>query len=178
MRDVFSSTIGRSGIAAALFAASVGCDIRDESPRLPGLRPPMGDGIPAAGQTAPLIEFVGGYEAGRQRALAEDRPLLLVCAASWCRFSTDLMQRTLREPRLVELSRRAVCVLLDADRDAETCRTLGVRAYPTLLVIDAAGTERLRITGRAAPAALATALERALEPRRLATAPAGDAVSR
>lgn len=154
-----------------MLAAFAGCDIRDEAPRPPRSRMLLSDGIAAPGRALSMIEFVGGYEAGRQRAVAEERPLLLVCTAGWCRFSTDLTQRTLREPRVVELSRRAVCVLLDADRDAETCRAFAVRAFPTLLVLDASGTERLRIIGRSSPATLATALEQALGPRRMATAP-------
>ena len=70
------------------------------------------------------------------------------------------------------LSRRAVCVLIDADRDAETCRTLGVKGFPTLLVLDPDGTERFRATGRTLPDTLAAALATAFEPRRVATVPA------
>jgi len=178
MPGIFSSAIGGSGFAAALLVVVVGCDIRDETPRPPRAQALLGAGIAVADRAAPMIEYVGGYEAGRQRAAAEGRPLLVVCTAAWCRFSADLAQRTLRDPRLVALSRRAVCVLLDADRDAEVCRAFGVRAFPTLLVLDAAGAERLRVTGRSSPTVLATALERALEPRRLATAAGEDAVSR
>lgn len=152
----------------------VGCDIRDEAPRPPRPQTLLADGIAAGARGAPAIEYVGGYDAGRQRAAAEDRPLLLVCAAGWCRFSGDLTQRTLRDPRLVALSRRAVCVLLDADRDAEACRTLGVKAFPTLLVLEPDGTERLRAAGRSSPDAIAAVLEKALEPRRLATASADE----
>ncbi|MEI6240605.1 MAG: thioredoxin family protein [Planctomycetia bacterium] len=158
--------------AALCLVAVAGCDIRDEAPRSP--QPLLGDGTVTGLRGPPAIEYVGGHEAGRQRAQAEDRPLLLVCTASWCRFSTDMMQRTLRDPRLVALSRRAVCVLIDADRDAETCRALGVNGFPTLLVLDSDGTERLRATGRSSPDTLAAALETAFEPRRVAAVPADD----
>jgi len=178
MPGISSSAIGGMGIAAAMLVGAMGCDIRDEAPRPSRSQPLLGAGIAAADRAAPLIEYVGGYDAGRQRAVAEDRPLLLVCTAGWCRFSADLAQRTLRDPRLVAVSRRAVCVLLDADRDAESCRALEVRAFPTLLVLDAHGAERLRVTGRSSPAALTTALEQALEPRRLATATGEDTMSR
>lgn len=178
MSGLVPSTSGGSRCAAALLVAALGCDIRDEAPRPPRTQTLLGSGIDVAARAAPMIEYVGGYEAGRQRAAAEGRPLLVVCTAAWCRFSADLAQRTLRDPRLVALSRRAVCVLLDADRDAEVCRSLEVRAFPTLLVLDATGAERLRVMGRSSPAALATALERALEPRRLARAPGDDAVAR
>jgi len=173
MTGIFANRIAGVGVAAALLVVASGCDIRDEAPRPPRTQTLLGSGIDVADRSAPMIEYVGGFEAGRQRAAAEGRPLLVVCTAAWCRFSADLAQRSLRDPRLVALSRRAVCVLLDADRDAEVCRALEVRAFPTLLVLEAAGAERLRVMGRSSPAALATALERALEPRRVATA-AGD----
>lgn len=162
-------------LAAASLLALSGCDIRDEMPRQMRSDPLLGRGIVAAGRGGERsVEYVGGLEAGRKRAAGDGRPLLLVCTAGWCRFSADMAQRTLRDPRLVALSRRAVCVLLDADRDAETCADLGVRAFPTLLVLDADGTERLRSTGRSAPEVLATVLEQAFAARRLATAADGD----
>lgn len=163
---------------AITLVAVVGCEIRDEVPRPLEPQPLLAAGIAAGLRGPPAIEFVGGYEAGRQRAEAEGRPLLLVCTATWCRFSADMTQRTLRDPGLVHLSRRAVCVLVDADRDAETCRALGVKGFPTLLVFDPDGTERLRTTGRSSPATLAAALTTAFEPRRMAAGPTGDAVAR
>jgi hypothetical protein len=160
------------GAVAVCAAAFAGCDIRDEVPRSLEPQPLLGAGIVAGLRGPPAIEYVGGYEAGRQRAESDGRPLLLVCTAKWCRFSADMTQQTLRDPGLVALSRRAVCVLIDADRDAATCRTLGVKGFPTLLVLDPDGTERFRATGRASPDTLAAALATAFEPRRVATVPA------
>jgi len=157
--------------AALVLAVLAGCDIRDEMPRTPRPRALLGDAGQTPGGGERAIEYVGGYEAGRQRAVAEARPLVLVCTAGWCRFSTEMTQRTLRDPRLVVVSRRAVCVLLDADRDADACRTLGVRAFPTVLVQTAEGEEAARLTGRADAATLAATLEQAFEPRRLAAEP-------
>lgn len=167
------------GRALALgLVAVAGCEIRDEVPRPLEPQPLLAAGIVAGLRGPPAIEYVGGYEAGHQRAEAEGRPLLVVCTATWCRFSADMTQRTLRDPGLVQLSRRAVCVLVDADRDAETCRALGVKGFPTLLVLDPDGTERFRATGRSSPATLVAALTTAFEPRRVATAMSGDAVAR
>lgn len=157
-------------VAAGLVVPS-GCDIRDEAPQPPRPRALLGAAGQTPGGSEPAIEYVGGYEAGRQRAVAEGRPLFLVCTAAWCRFSAEMTQRTLRDQRLVAVSRRAVCVLLDADRDAAACETLGVKAFPTLLVVDAERGECLRLTGRAAAGTLAETLEQAFEPRRIAAAP-------
>lgn len=176
-RTTPSSIRVRRAVAWCIVAFA-GCDIRDEAPRVqerPLLGTGSGPGRMGPGLMGPpAIEYVGGFEAGRQRAEAEARPLLLVCAASWCRFSADMTQRALRDPRLVALSRTAVCVLVDADRDAELCRGLGVRGFPTLLVLDPDGTERFRATGRSSPDALVTALATALEPRKVAATPADE----
>lgn len=172
MPALFPAPRRRRTVVAAWLVVLAGCDIRDEAPRPPRPQSLLGSGIAPGARGAPAIEYVGGYDAGRQRALAEDRPLLLVCTAAWCRFSIDMTQRTLRDPGLVAVSRRAVCVQLDADRDATTCRALGVKGFPTLLVLASDGEERLRSTGRSSPEVLAAALERAFEPQRLATAPA------
>lgn len=178
MSGIHSPLSGGRGLAAALLAGALGCDIRDERPRPAATQLLLSAGIAAADRAKPVIEFAGGYAATRQRAAAEGRPVLLVCTAAWCRFSADLAQRTLQDPGVVAVSRRALCVLLDADRDAEACSILGVWAFPTVLVLDASGAERLRVTGRSPPATLAMQLEGALEPRRVATAADGDAVAR
>lgn len=157
-------------MAAGIVVPS-GCDIRDEAPQRLRPRAFLGAATQGPGASETAIEYVGGYEAGRQRAATEGRPLLLVCTAAWCRFSTEMTQRTLRDPRLVAVSRRAVCVLLDADRDAAACETLGVRAFPTLLVLAPERGECLRLTGRTESGALAETLEQAFEPRRFAAAP-------
>lgn len=178
LRSLFFSPVCRAPFAGCLCLA-MGCDIRDEIARPTRLNPLLGSMTAAAGAAVePAIEYVGGYEAGRQRAAAEDRPLFIVCTAGWCRFSAEMTQRTLRDARLVAASRRAVCVLLDADRDARICHALDVRAFPTLLVLDAGGAERFRSTGRATPDALAAVLVQALAPRRLAVAPEHEPAAR
>jgi thiol:disulfide interchange protein len=164
-------------MAACLLTAS-GCDIRDEKAR-PVVREML------VGSTAGVqghqslehgIEYVSGYEAGLKRATAEQKPLLLVFRAGWCRFSAEMTQRTLLDPQVVGLSRRSVCVMIDADRDADTCRHFGVKAFPTLIVVPPDGGERFRTTGRPTAATLAAALEKALEQPHIAHT--GSAVAR
>jgi thioredoxin-like negative regulator of GroEL len=120
------------------------------------------------------IEYVSGYEAGLKRAAAERKPLLLIFKANWCRFSAELTQRTLADERVIGLSRRSVCVMVDADRDADICRQFGVKAFPTLVILPVDGGEPIRKTGRPTAAAVAADLEKALDPPHIAgAAPAG-----
>jgi thiol:disulfide interchange protein len=167
--------LARAGTLAACLLALVGCDIRDEAvlPVMPDLLVGGADMVAGAGATHG-IEYVSGYQAGRKRAAAERKPLVLVFKATWCRFSAELTQRTLADERVVGLSRRSVCVMVDADRDADVCRQFGVKAFPTLVILPIDGGEPIRKTGRPSAAAVAADLEKAIDPALIAgAAPAG-----
>lgn len=171
----------RGSLAVVCLLAASGCDIRDEAVR--PVMPVMHDmlvGTNAGGSGAAGVEqgveYVSGYEAGLKRATAEQKPLLLVFRAGWCRFSAEMTQRTLLDPQVVSLSRRSVCVMVDADRDPQTCRHFGVQAFPTLILVARDGGERLRLTGRPSAATLAAALQAAFENPHVAGA--GDAITR
>lgn len=155
-------------VAAACLAAAAGCDIRDEAVRSQAIpswptvvqeptRP--FDGTRADDPAARAIQFVEGYEAAARRATAEGLPLLLVFRADWCRWSDEAARGPLADRDIVARSRRCVCVVVDADRDAGTCRNFGVTGFPTVLVVDAAGREQFRATGAAGAAGLAAALD-------------------
>lgn len=110
------------------------------------------------------LEYVDGFEAGLKRAATESKPLLVICRAAWCRWSAEMTQGTLADPRIIQLASRFVSVMVDADRHADTCRDLGVTAFPTVIVLTSAGEEKLRSVGRPATQSLADALEATLRP--------------
>lgn len=165
--------------ALALVAAALGCEVRDEpaTPAAAGWRVvPVVDARPlleaVAAPTA--IEYVEGFDSGLRRAAEDGRPLLTVCRAAWCRWSADLGQGVLADARVVARARRFVCVAIDADRDAATCRRLGVDRFPTVLLFDASGTERFRTSGAAADGladAMADLLEARADRGRMTAAP-------
>ena len=108
------------------------------------------------------IEYIEGYEAGRRRATAEGLPMLIVFRATWCRWSGELTKGPLADRGVVTAAQRFVCVTVDADRDADTCRDFGVSGFPTVIVLDTTGTERFRATGATAAAGLAVVLHELL----------------
>lgn len=171
-----------SVLAAPIFMA--GCDVRDEEVRRghrsPWL-PPVADRMAAPSQRAievatsnRLIEFVDGYAAGSRRAADGGLPMLLVFRASWCRWSDAFVADVCENPRLTGLAGRFVCVAVDADREPATCRSFGVQAFPTAIVLDRERRESFRATGADARAGLTVALESTLDasPRRIAGQPA------
>jgi len=156
-------------------ALTAGCEVRDEQPvgggsawwgAGPVATAPAGRLIttsPAAATDGPVIEFVEGFQAGRRRATATGLPMLVVFRAGWCRWSGELAAAAAADPHLVSLSRRFVCVTVDADRDAATCREFGVQAFPTVVLVEADGRERHRAVGAAAADGLARAMRGVLE---------------
>jgi len=158
-------------------AIAAGCSVRDEQPRQPRAggwwpTPAAGPGPGGLITIAPgeqpgtgVIEYVEGYEAGSRRALDARLPMLVVFRAAWCQWSTEFVQTAVADRGLVELTRRFVCVAVDADRDATTCREFGVQAFPTVILLDADRRERFRGTGSSATAELATAMRDLLADR-------------
>jgi len=145
----------------------VGCDIHDETVQTlaasrpwratsdtTGRRDTLGS-EPAVGTR---IEYVEGYEAGRRRATNGGLPMLLLFRASWCRWSGELAKGPLADRDLVTLSRRFVCVTIDADRDIATCATFGVSGFPTVILVDQEGHARFRATGSLTPDRLTVAM--------------------
>jgi hypothetical protein len=106
----------------------------------------------------PAIEYLEGFDAGGRRAGDSALPMLVVFRADWCPWSGELARAVVADDRVVELSRRFVCVAVDADRDAEACRRFDVRTFPTVLLLDADGGERFRATGSSAATGLAGAM--------------------
>jgi hypothetical protein len=177
-------------LAVALAAAVAGCTVRDEQAASGGdgrwwaaapSRPAgglIGNGGVSPPAT-PAIDYVDGYEAGSRRAAETGLPMLVVFRATWCRWSGELVQAAVADPRVVRLSRRFVCAAVDADRHADTCRQFGVQAFPAVIILDPTGTERFRATGSAASAQIAAAMSEVLtdqpRPRRIAAEPSGPA---
>jgi hypothetical protein len=164
-----------SGLLAGALAGACagGCDVRDEAvrPAVPP-RPWTHTSLDTVGQrddgrpeslASPGIEYVEGHAAGRRRAAAEGLPMLLVFRAGWCRWSAELAKGPLADRGVVTASRRFVCVMIDADRDADTCVEFGVSGFPTVVVLDTAGRERFRATGTGAAGQLAVVMHELLD---------------
>ena len=134
-----------------------------------------GDSATAAGTS--VIDSIDGFEAGSKRATDAGLPMLIVFRAAWCRWSGELVQAVVADPRVMEQSRRFVCVTIDADRHAATCREFEVRAFPTVILLDANRVEQFRATGSAAVADLGSAMHTVLtatpRPGRLAAGTSG-----
>ncbi|MFM1903165.1 MAG: hypothetical protein RLZZ440_1065 [Planctomycetota bacterium] len=153
---------------AAATAGWTGCELRDEEPP----RPTAADWAPAAAerlatvirsrdqlpQATDRLECVEGFAAGSRRAADAGLPLLLIFRAAWCPWSDEFATMAAADAALLAAADRFVCASVDADRDAAVCRSFGVRAFPTVIALDAARRERFRATGAAARERLSAAV--------------------
>lgn len=160
-------------LACLAVMACAGCDHMGSTPEggdtavlagSPGAGAPRGSGAQGAerspGQT---VRFVTDYREGLERALAEKRPVLIFFTAKWCRFCAEMQRDALCDARVVRLSEEFVCVLIDADEDAELCAEFGVRAYPTVQFMLPDGGRLTRLVGRNSPEELASHMQAVLQ---------------
>ena len=93
------------------------------------------------------IDFVLGWELGRQIAAERQLPCMVFFTADWCTYCKRMEATTFNDPAVAQLASQFVCVLVDADEEPEVCRRLGVSGYPTVELISPAGTSLGRMTG-------------------------------
>lgn len=158
---------------------AVGCDVRDEvvhTPQSTHNRWPepvtyridqndthLGD------YGSARISFIENCDIGLRLADFANKPLLIVFRAAWCRWSMALTQQTLSDPSIVALTDSFICVQVDADRHAETCRQYNVTQFPTILIIDTEDNEIIRRSGHTMVADLTPLLQNALSSSQIAT---------
>ena len=168
----------RLAIVASLF---VGCDVRDEVvhttqstqnrwPEPVTYRIDQNDTQPGGYESA-SISFIENSDIGLRLADFANKPLLIVFRAAWCRWSIALTHQTLSDPSIVALTDSFICVQVDADRHAETCRQYNVTQFPTILIVDTDDNEIIRRSGHTMVADLTPLLQNALSSNQIAARP-------
>lgn len=94
------------------------------------------------------LKFVYGFDEGLAQAKAEGKPLLVFFTASWCTYCHQMETQAFRQSDVVELSKRFVCVLVDADEEVEVCRQFRVRGFPTVQFLSPRGVPLNRLVGK------------------------------
>jgi thiol:disulfide interchange protein len=132
-----------------------GCEIRDGASGPAGVEtaamaPPIKPAASASAsqETSGEIEFVEGFERGCELARRLRRPMFLFFTARWCQYCRLLAGDAFRQPEVVELSKRFVCVAIDADEEPEICRRFQVRGYPTVIFVSHLAAPFSRVVGK------------------------------
>ncbi|MGE0786177.1 MAG: protein-disulfide reductase DsbD family protein [Sandaracinaceae bacterium] len=106
--------------------------------------PPLPDGAE--------IEWMTDYQAARELAEAEGRPLLVDFGANWCQACQELERNTFSDRRIVEEGQRFVPVRVDLSPGPEVARgrellaQYNQRGLPLVVMHDSHGGEAARVT--------------------------------
>ena len=108
------------------------------------------------------IQFIAHSAAGQQLAKQKNLPCLLFFTAEWCNFCQQMKATAFSDDSVDQLAQHFVCVLVDADREAEICRQYSIDGFPTVQFLAADGRRLHRLVGRQSSSALAAGMQAAL----------------
>ena len=120
------------------------------------------DDVPTSGAGAPAVAAPEGvqFESGTPafadvlaKAKAAGKPVFIDFTTEWCGWCRKLEKDTYSQASVGKLMQGFVNVMIDAEKGEgiELAKRYGVRGFPTLVVVDAAGDEIDRIVGYRAP---------------------------
>jgi thiol:disulfide interchange protein len=108
------------------------------------------------------LYFVNDVKAGCQLAAERGMPCLFFFTAEWCTFCHRMADTAFSDTRVGQLGQNFVCVIVDADRDADMCRYFAITGFPTVEFVSPQGHSLHRLVGQQSPSDLAMGMQAAL----------------
>jgi thiol:disulfide interchange protein DsbD len=104
---------------------------------------------PKANAAIPEIAWLTSEEAGRAKATAEGKPVMIDFGASWCTACKELEHETFPDPRIRTEAQRFIAIHVDASDDdipetAAVKKKYGVVGLPVVIMLDKDGKEIVR----------------------------------
>lgn len=104
------------------------------------------------GSLSDVLPWERDFDAAMVRAGSEGKPVMVDFYTDWCGWCKKLERETYTDRRVQVALAGFIPVKLNADREGrELAARMGVRAYPTLVFLDARGQEIGRIPGFMGP---------------------------
>jgi len=120
-------------------------------------------GAPEALDAPPAaVAFVDDFDSGLKLALRDGKPLLLFFHVRDCVYCSQMLNETLRDPQVVRLAERFVCIRIEADASRAVCRRFHVEAFPTVQFVSPRGMPLSRLLGKIDAEAFVSQMEAVL----------------
>jgi len=104
------------------------------------------------------INWIYDLDAALREAAARNTVVMADFYTDWCGWCKKLDQDTYKDPAVAHVARSFVSVKINGDKDAPLARKYNVTGYPTIIFINADGTEDKRIVGYVKPVPLITTM--------------------
>src|SRR5262245_61374435 len=129
---VMQGCVSRCGVGL-LFAfiwAAAGCEeappVKEAAEAPPAaVEPEPQSALPTV--TRGRIQFVEGFRPGSEQAMRDGKPMLVFFTAGWCNYCHQMEREAFTQEQVAELSERFLCILVDADHEADVCKQFQIR---------------------------------------------------
>lgn len=125
--------------------------------------PPQAQPRDPAPAAAGGIAWKKSYAEAQKEAAAQQKPLLIDFATSWCGWCKVLDKMTWPDPDVVAASKRFVSVKLDGDVERELLAKYKVQGFPAIIFAKSDGEPIERVDGFVFPDPMALAMNAAAE---------------
>jgi len=95
----------------------------------------------------PPLAWEDSLDKALVRAQKDTKPVLIEFFMTWQQWCRVFDEKTLSDPDIVNLSRKFVCVRVDAKEASDLVRKYGVKSYPTVVFLNPRGETIHRIIG-------------------------------
>jgi thiol-disulfide isomerase/thioredoxin len=96
---------------------------------------------------ADFLEWNRDYSSALQLAQKSGKPILIDFQASWCPPCREMEKEVWIDQKLVEQSKKFVCISIDVDRNKEIATKYNVKVLPTIIFADSWGNKLTRNEG-------------------------------
>jgi hypothetical protein len=85
------------------------------------------------------IPWIEDHDTAMDRAVREEKPLVLVLYADWCQWSQRLLNATFADPRIKRFHDRFVWLKIDSDKERVFKEVFEQENFPMIVLMDSSG---------------------------------------
>lgn len=79
------------------------------------------------------------YKDALQMSVKENKPVLIVFTATWCKWCAKMKQEVFPDPAVAALMKNYVLVYVDVDQNKDVVKKFGVKNLPAFVIADSKG---------------------------------------